>query len=99
MCIDTELGERLEANPLIHQASPVLRYTGEPEPQDLTCIQALERDFINRYPMTSRRHELLQAKQARGELMSTYSAKINGLIEDSDIMNCGIEELVATILI
>ena len=49
--------------------------------------------------MTSRQHELLQAKQARGELMSTYSAKINGLIEDSDIMNCGIEELVATILI
>ena len=98
MCLDTELGERLCANPDIHGASPVLRYANE-QMQEMTCIEAIENDFKIRYPMTSRRHELLTSRQPRGELMSTHRARMDGLMTDSDIANTGIEQLMATILI
>ena len=98
MCIDTEIADKLEAHRDITVNSPVLEYEGRPETA-VTCLDAIEQNFKIRYPLTSRRHELMQMKQPRGELMSTHSAKMKGLMLDADISTMTIEELMSTLLI
>ena len=58
MCIGTAIGERLGGNRAIHEESPVMTYNNQPQ-KVLPCVEAIENDFKNRYPITSSRHKLL----------------------------------------
>ena len=98
MCIDTEIAEQLDAHRDITDNSPVLEYEGKPE-QEVTCLDVIEQNFKIRYPLTSRRHELMQMKQPRGEPMATHSARMKGLMLDADLSTMTIEELKSTLLI
>ena len=90
--------DKLDAHRDITENSLVMEYDGRPA-QGVTCLTVIENNFKIRYPLTSRRHELMQMKQPRGESMSTHSAIMKGLMLDADISTMGIEELMSTLLI
>ena len=96
MCIDTEIADKLDGHKDITENSPVMQYDVQAA-QGMTCLAVIENNF--KIPLTLRRHELMQMKQSRGELMSTHSARMKGLMLDADISTMGIEELMSTLLI
>ena len=45
----------------------------------------MEDEFIKRYPITARRHDLIQLKQQRGQLLTTYINYLMMLGSEADV--------------
>ena len=61
MCLGSELVYRLQEHNEIHPESPVMSYDeDEEEVTEMTCMEAIENEFLDKYPLTSRRHEVMQ---------------------------------------
>ena len=98
MCIDTEIADKLEAHKDINENSPVMAYEGQ-QVQETTCIEVIENNFLIKYPLTSRRHEFMQLRQSRGELPSTYNARLKSLALEADIATMTAADLMSTMMI
>ena len=73
MCLDANLTNHLNVNSTA--ATPVMAYTEEDDERN--CMDIIEDEFVKRYPITARRHDLIQLKQQKGQLLTTY---INNLM-------------------
>ena len=73
MCLDANLKNHVNVN--MAAATPVMAYSEEDDEKN--CIDIIEEEFVKRYPITARRHDLIQLKQQRGQLLTTF---INNLM-------------------
>ena len=39
---------------------------------ETTCLDIIDAEFVKKYPITTRRHDLIQHKQQRGQPLTTY---------------------------
>ena len=79
MCLDTNLTDHIEVNTTA--TTPVMAYSEEDDKRN--CMDIIEEEFVKRYPITARKQDLIQLKQQRGQLLTTF---INNL------MMLGLEE-------
>ena len=70
MCLDANLTNHVNVN-----TTAAMAYTEEDDEKN--CMDVIEEEFVKRYPITARRHDLIQLKQQRGQLLTTY---INNLM-------------------
>ena len=68
MCLDANLTNHVNVNTTA--ATPVWAYTEEDDERN--CMDVIEKEFVKRYPITARRHDLIQLKPQRGQLLTTY---------------------------
>ena len=98
-CLSAELATRICNHIDIHEESPVLSYKGQPEPNEKTCMDAIELEFQDRYPLTARRHEAMQYFQQPGMDLIEFLDKMYNLSIEGDMMNIPGDELIATMMI
>ena len=68
MCLDANLTNHLNVNSTA--ATPVMAYAEDDDERN--CMDIIEDEFVKRYPITARRHDLIQLKQQKGQLLTTY---------------------------
>ena len=73
MCLDANLTNHLNINTMA--AMPVMSYIKEDDKRN--CLNIIQEEFIKRYPITARKHDLIQLKQQWGQLLTTF---INNLM-------------------
>ena len=66
MCLDANLTNHVNVNSTA--ATPVMAYTEDDDERN--CMDIIEDEFIKRYRITARRHDLIQLKQQRGQLLT-----------------------------
>ena len=98
MCISSELVYRLQEHAEIHEESPVMEYDDE-EVEELTCLEAIDNEFLDKYPLTSRRYEVMQLRQPRGTPMTEYCDKLAAMCKGADMLAIQPDELIATMMI
>ena len=99
MCLGSELVYRLQEHSDIHQESPVMSYDEEEEETEMTCMEAIENEFLDKYPLTSRRHEVMQWRQPRGTAASEFYDKVAAMCTEADLLAIPGDELIATLMI
>ena len=60
MCLDAYLTNHVNVNVNTTAATPVMAYTEEYDERN--CMDVIEEEFVKRYPITARRHDLIQLK-------------------------------------
>ena len=73
MCLDANLTNHVNINTTA--ATPVKAYSEEDDERN--CMDIIEEEFVKRYPITAKRLDLIQLKQQRGQLLTTF---INNLM-------------------
>ena len=64
MCLDANLTNHVNVSTTA--ATPVMPYTEEDDERN--CMDVMEEEFVKRYPITARRHDLIRLIQQRGQL-------------------------------
>ena len=76
-----------------------MSYKGQPEPNVKTCMDAIEMEFQDKYPLTARRNEAMQFYQQPGVDLIEFLDKMLNLSLEGDMMNIPGDELIATMMI
>ena len=63
------------------------------------CLHIIEEEFIKRYPITARRHDLIQLKQQRGQLLTTFINNLLMLGSEADMWELKPEDWMANLAI
>ena len=71
----------------------------EEEETEMTCMEAIENEFLDKYPLTSRRHEVMQFRQPRGTAASEFYDKVAAMCTEADLLAINGDELIATLMI
>ena len=67
--------------------------------EETTCLDIIEAEFIKRYPITTRRHNLIQQRQQKGQPLTAYINPMLALGRDADIAQLSPEGWLANIVI
>ena len=78
--------------------TPVMAYDDDMD-EDITCIDIIDAEFIKRHPITTRRHDLIQQRQQRGQPLTTYINNMLALGRDADIAKLRPEDWLANLII
>ena len=62
-------------------------------------MDIIEDEFVKRYPITARRHDLIQLKQQRGQLLTTYINNLMMLGSEADVWELKPEDWMANLAI
>ena len=62
-------------------------------------MDIIEDEFVKRYPKTARRHDLIQLKQQRGQLLTTYINNLMMLGSEADVWELKPEDWMANLAI
>ena len=81
MCLDANLTNHLNINTTA--ATPEMSYSEDDDERN--CLVIIEEEFIKRYPITARRHDLIQLKQHRGQLLTTFINNLMILGSEADV--------------
>ena len=75
-----------------------MTYEDEDNDED-TCLDIIDAEFIRRYLITTRRHDLIQQRQQRGHPLTTYINNMLALGRDADIPLLQPEDWLANLII
>ena len=62
-------------------------------------MDVIEEEFVKRYPITARRHDLIQLKQQKGQLLTTYINNLMMLGSEADVWELKPEDWMANLAI
>ena len=82
MCLDTNLSNHVSVTAL--GDTPIMDYEDDLE-DETTCLDIIDAEFVKKYPITTRRHDLIQQRQQRGQPLTTYINNMLALGTDADI--------------
>ena len=66
---------------------------------EATCLDIIDAEFIKRYPITTRRHDLIQQRQQKGQPLTAYINNMLALGRDADIAQLSPEDWLANLII
>ena len=95
MCLDANLTNHVNVSTTA--ATPVMVYTEEDDERN--CMDVIEEEFVKRYQITARRHNLIQLKQQRGQLLTMYINNLIMLGSEADIWELKPEDWMANLAI
>ena len=95
MCLDANLTNHVSVNTTA--ATPVMAYTEEDDERN--CMDVIEEEFVKRYPITARRHDLIQLKQQRGQLLTTFINNLMMLGSEANVWELKPEDWMAILTI
>ena len=95
MCLDANFINHVNVNTTA--ATPVMAFTEEDDERN--CMDVIEEEFVKRYPITARRHDLIQLKQQRGQLLTTYINNLMMLRSEADVWELKPEDWMANLAI
>ena len=95
MWLDANLTNHINVNTTA--ATPVMSYTEEDDERN--CVDVIEEEFVKRYPITARRHNLIQLKQQRWQLLTTYINIVMMLGSEADVWELKPEDWMANLVI
>ena len=95
MCLDANLTNPVNVNTTA--ATPVMAHTEEDDKRN--CMDVIEEEFVKRYPITARRHDLIQLKQQRGQLLTTFINNVMMLGSEADVWELKPEDWMANLAI
>ena len=95
MCLDANLTNHLNVNST--PATPVMAYTEDDDERN--CMDIIEDEFVKRHPITARRHDLIQLKQQKGQLLTTYINNLMMLGSEADVWQLKPEDWMANLAI
>ena len=64
MCLDPNLSNYVSVT--AQGDTPIMAYDDDLE-EEVTCMDIIDTEFIKRYPITTRRHDLIQQRQQQGQ--------------------------------
>ena len=67
--------------------------------EEVTCLDIIDAEFIKRYPITTRRHDLIQHRQQKGQPLTAYINNMLALRRDADIAQLSPEDWLANLII
>ena len=75
----------------------VMAYLEEDDKRN--CMDIIKEEFVKRYPIMARRHDLIQLKQQRGQLLTTFINNLMMLGSEADIWELRPEDWMANLAI
>ena len=93
MCMDSNLSNHKSVT--AEGETPIMNYEDDKD----TCLYIIDAEFIKRYPITTRRHDLIQQRQQRGQPLTTYINNMLALGRDADIARLRPEDGLANLII
>ena len=82
MCLDANLSNHVSVT--AQGDTPIMTYEDELG-EEITCLDIIEAEFIKRYPITTRRHDLIQQRQQKGQPLTAYINTMLAFGRDADI--------------
>ena len=82
MCLDPNLSKSVSGT--AQGDTPIMAYEDKLEEEE-TCLDIIDAEFIKRYPITTRRHDLIQQRQQQEQLLTAYINNMLALGRDADI--------------
>ena len=67
--------------------------------EEETCLNIIDAEFVKRYPITTRRHDLIQQRQQRGQPLTAYINNMLALGREADIAQLRPEDWLANLII
>ena len=67
--------------------------------EETTCLDIIDAEFVKRYPITTRRHDLIQQRQQRGQPLTTYINNMLAQGRDADIAQLRPKDWLANLII
>ena len=95
MCLDSNLSNHVSVTAL--GDTPIMAYDDDLE-EEATCMDIIDAEFIKRYPIT-RRQDLIQQRQQRGQPLTAYINNMLELGRDADIAQLRPEDWLANLII
>ena len=96
MCLDPNLS--IHVSVTAQGDTPIMAYDDELVEEE-TCMDIIDEEFIKRYPITMRRHDLIQQRQQRGQPLTAYINNMLALGRDADIAQLRPEDWLANLII
>ena len=96
MCLDPNLSNHVSVT--AQGDTPIMTYEDEPEEEE-TCLDIIDAEFIKRYPITTRRHDLIQQWQQKGQPLTAYINNMLALGRDADIAQLRPEDWLANLIL
>ena len=96
MCLDPNLSNHVSVT--AQGDTPIMAYKDELEEEE-TCMDIIDAEFIKRYPITTRRHDLIQQRQQQGQPLTAYINNMLALGRDADIAQLRPEDWLANLII
>ena len=96
MCLDANLSNHVSVT--AQGDTPIMTYEDELG-EEITCLDIIEAEFIKRYPITTRRHDLIQQRQQKGQPLTAYINTMLALGRDAAIAQLSPEGWLANIII
>ena len=95
MCLYVNLTIHLNVN--ITAATLVMAYSEGDDERN--CLDIIEEEFVKRYQITARRHDLIWLKQQRGQLLTTFINNLMILGSEGDVWEPKPEDWTANLAI
>ena len=95
MCLDANLTDHIKVNTTA--TTPVMAYSEEDNERN--CMYIIEEEFVKRYPITARKQDLIQLKQQRGQLLTTFINNLMMLGLEADVWELKPEDWMANLAI
>ena len=96
MCLNANLSNDMSVT--AEGVTPIMNYEDDDNDED-TCLYIINAEFIKRYPITTRRHDLIQQRHQRGQPLTTYVNNMLMLGRDTDIARLRPEDWQANLII
>ena len=93
MCLDANLTNHVNVNTTA--TTPVMAYSEEDNERN--CMDIIEEEFVKRYLITARRHDLIQLKPQRGQLLTTFINNLMMLGSEADVWELKPEDWLANL--
>ena len=96
MCLDANLSNHVSVT--AQGDTPIMIYEDQID-EEITCLDIIDAEFIKRYPLTTRRHDLIQQRQQKGQPLTAYINNMLALGRDADIAQLSPEDWLANLII
>ena len=96
MCLDANLSNHISVT--AQGDTPIVTYEDEADAEQ-TCLDIIDAEFIKRYPITTRLHDLIQQRQQRGQPLTAYINNMLALGRDANIARLRPEDWLANLII
>jgi hypothetical protein len=86
-CVDQYIQDRIE--PQVH---PQRTFVLEQSHGEISCIQILKEEFLQKWPVLSRRDDFYSSRQKQGQLFTDWAAKLKRLRDEAQIQNMTLDD-------
>ena len=96
MCLDANLSNHVSVT--AQGDTPIMAYEDNDDEEE-TCLNIIDAEFIKRYPIATRGHDLIQQRQQHGQPLTTYINNMLALGRDADTARLRPEDWLANLII